>query len=69
MLQALDRLPALLKKHLEARVEIQKFKRRKNYHRRTGHRQRLTRIRVLQILTGGAPSEISTAGTSETPIS
>lgn len=33
------------------KLYIQKFKRRKNYHRRTGHRQRLTRIRVREIVT------------------
>jgi large subunit ribosomal protein L21 len=32
------------------KIYIQKFKRRKNYHRRTGHRQRLTRVRVRQIV-------------------
>jgi large subunit ribosomal protein L21 len=32
------------------KIYIQKFKRRKNYRRRTGHRQELTRIRIKQIV-------------------
>jgi large subunit ribosomal protein L21 len=32
------------------KLYIQKFKRRKNYHRRTGHRQELTRVRIKQIV-------------------
>lgn len=35
---------------LGEKIYIQKFKRRKNYHRRTGHRQKLTRVRVQQIV-------------------
>jgi len=31
-----------------------KFKRRKGYHRKVGHRQELTRLKVLEILTNGA---------------
>lgn len=31
-----------------------KFKRRKGYHRKVGHRQALTRIKVLEIQTNGA---------------
>jgi large subunit ribosomal protein L21 len=34
------------------KIYVQKFKRRKNYHRRTGHRQDLTRIRIREIVTG-----------------
>ena len=37
------------------KIYIQKFKRRKNYHRRTGHRQPFIRIRVRQIVTEGTP--------------
>jgi len=37
--------------HRGEKVYIQKFKRRKNYHRRTGHRQELTRVRIRQIVT------------------
>ena len=33
------------------KIYIQKFRRRKNYRRRTGHRQPCTRIRVKQIVT------------------
>jgi large subunit ribosomal protein L21 len=33
------------------KVYIVKHKRRKNYHRRTGHRQQLTRVRIRQIVT------------------
>jgi large subunit ribosomal protein L21 len=32
------------------KIYVQKFKRRKNYHRRTGHRQELTRVRIRQIV-------------------
>ena len=32
------------------KIYVQKFKRRKNYHRRIGHRQELTRVRVRQIV-------------------
>ena len=32
------------------KIYVQKFKRRKNYHRRTGHRQELTRVRIKQIV-------------------
>jgi len=39
------------------KIYIQKFKRRKNYRRRTGHRQPCTQIRVRQIVTAAnAPS-------------
>ena len=34
------------------KIYVQKFKRRKNYHRRIGHRQELTRVRVKQIVAG-----------------
>ena len=30
-----------------------KFKRRKGYHRKIGHRQELTRLKVLEIVTNG----------------
>jgi large subunit ribosomal protein L21 len=33
------------------KIYVQKFKRRKNYHRRTGHRQELTRVRIKQIVS------------------
>jgi large subunit ribosomal protein L21 len=33
------------------KIYVQKLKRRKNYHRRTGHRQELTRIRIRQIVS------------------
>jgi large subunit ribosomal protein L21 len=32
------------------KLVVQKFKRRKNFHHKTGHRQRHTRIRVQQIV-------------------
>ena len=31
------------------KIYVEKFRRRKNYHRRTGHRQRYTRIEIGQI--------------------
>jgi large subunit ribosomal protein L21 len=34
------------------KIYVQKFKRRKNYHRRTGHRQELLRVRIRQIVAG-----------------
>jgi large subunit ribosomal protein L21 len=34
------------------KIYVQKFKRRKNYHRRAGHRQELTRVRIRQIVSG-----------------
>lgn len=34
------------------KIYVQKFKRRKNYHRRAGHRQQFTSVRVRQIVTG-----------------
>lgn len=36
------------------KIYIQKHKRRKNYHRRVGHRQKLTQVRVLQIVATDA---------------
>jgi large subunit ribosomal protein L21 len=43
------------------KLVIQKFRRRKNYRRRTGHRQLYTRVRVDKILGVGEedPSEES----------
>lgn len=41
----------ILEQRKGEKLYIQKFRRRKNYHRRTGHRQRLTHIRVRQIVT------------------
>ena len=40
----------VLEQRLGEKIYIQKFRRRKNYHRRTGHRQQLTRIRIRQIV-------------------
>jgi large subunit ribosomal protein L21 len=34
------------------KLYIQKFRRRKNYRRRTGHRQKYTKIRISQINAG-----------------
>ena len=34
------------------KVYIQKFRRRKNYHRRTGHRQPFTKVRISKINAG-----------------
>lgn len=31
------------------KIYIQKFRRRKNYHRRTGHRQKFTRVKIESI--------------------
>lgn len=36
------------------KIYIQKHKRRKNYRRRFGHRQKMTQVRVLQIVTSNA---------------
>src|SRR5690606_31958526 len=33
------------------KIYIQKFRRRKNYHRRTGHRQKYTRVEIAGIQT------------------
>ena len=40
----------VLEQFRDDKIYVQKFKRRKNYHRRTGHRQPLTRVRVRQII-------------------
>lgn len=40
----------VVKQHRGEKIYIQKFKRRKNYRRRTGHRQDLTRVRIKQIV-------------------
>ncbi len=36
------------------KIYIQKHKRRKNYRRRFGHRQKMTQVRVLQIVASNA---------------
>jgi large subunit ribosomal protein L21 len=42
------------------KVIIFKKKRRQNYRRKRGHRQELTTVRILEILTGGnAPSKVA----------
>ena len=44
------------------KVIIFKKKRRQNYRRKRGHRQELTTVRILEILTGGkAPAEAAKA--------
>lgn len=43
-------LAEVVKQHRGEKIYVQKFKRRKNYHRRTGHRQDLTRVRIRQIV-------------------
>jgi large subunit ribosomal protein L21 len=39
------------------RLRVVKFKPKRGYRRRTGHRQHLTRIEVTEIRLGGAPAE------------
>jgi large subunit ribosomal protein L21 len=39
------------------KVIIFKKRRRQNYRRKRGHRQDLTTVRILDILTGGAPAK------------
>lgn len=36
----------------EAKIYVFKFKRRKNYRRKTGHRQRFTEVRITDVVTG-----------------
>ena len=48
------------------KVIIFKKKRRQNYRRKRGHRQELTTVRILEILTGGkAPTEAAKAKPEE----
>jgi large subunit ribosomal protein L21 len=48
------------------KVIIFKKKRRQNYRRKRGHRQELTTVRILEILTGGkAPAEAAKAKPAE----
>jgi len=48
------------------KVIIFKKKRRQNYRRKRGHRQELTTVRILEILTGGkAPAEAAKAKPKE----
>ena len=50
------------------KVIIFKKKRRQNYRRKRGHRQELTTVRILEILTGGkAPAEAAKAKPEEAP--
>ena len=44
------------------KIRVEKFRRRKNYHRRYGHRQKLTRIRIIEILI---PTRNETSKASE----
>jgi large subunit ribosomal protein L21 len=40
------------------KLAIQKFRRRKNYRRKTGHRQLYTRVKISKIeMAGGAPAD------------
>ena len=48
------------------KIIIFKKKRRQNYRRKRGHRQELTTVRILEILTGGkAPAKAAKAKTEE----
>jgi large subunit ribosomal protein L21 len=50
------------------KVIIFKKKRRQNYRRKRGHRQELTTVRILEILTDGkAPAEAAKAKPEEAP--
>ena len=40
----------------DEKIVVQRFKRRKKFRRRSGHRQKLTRVRVRQILPTGLPA-------------
>jgi large subunit ribosomal protein L21 len=44
----------VVEQSLGDKLFVQKFKRRKNYRRRTGHRQKLTRVRIRQIVAADA---------------
>ena len=44
------------------KVIIFKKKRRQNYRRKRGHRQELTTVRILEILTGGKAAEAKQPG-------
>ncbi|MCH2140882.1 MAG: 50S ribosomal protein L21 [Phycisphaerales bacterium] len=48
------------------KIDVIKFKRRKNYHRKTGHRQQLLRIRVGEISAAAKPKK-KKAATKKTP--
>lgn len=43
------------------KVIVFKYKKRKMYRRRTGHRQLLTRVRIEEIQTGGKPTKSTSA--------
>ena len=48
------------------KIIIFKKKRRQNYRRKRGHRQELTTVRILEILTGGkAPAKVAKANPEE----
>ena len=49
------------------KIDVIKFKRRKNYHRKTGHRQQLLRIRVGEISAAAAKPKKKKAATKKTP--
>ncbi|GIW93365.1 MAG: 50S ribosomal protein L21 [Pirellulaceae bacterium] len=54
--------------HFGEKIYIQKFRRRKNYRRRTGHRQVYTRVRIARIEIAGdtplpsASEEVASSG-------
>ncbi len=47
------------------KIVVFKKKRRNNYRRKKGHRQELTKVRILEILTGGSTSRAKAAGAPE----
>jgi len=42
----------VLREGKEKKIYVFKFKRRKNYRRKTGHRQRFTEVRITDVLAG-----------------
>jgi large subunit ribosomal protein L21 len=48
----------------DRKIIVFKKKRRKNYRRKNGHRQELTRIRILEVLAKGQKATIKTSGKS-----
>ena len=49
------------------KLRVVKFKPKRGYKRRNGHRQELTRIEVTQITVGSAPTRTSAAAADDAP--
>jgi large subunit ribosomal protein L21 len=62
------RVVAQVVMHLRApKIYVGKFKRRKNYHRRQGHRQWMTRVRIRRIVSGPQVEELVAEALRESP--